>query len=182
MQYRRLGSSGLQLSALSFGAWVTFGGQIGRDTLAWPGAVALDPRGNLFVADHSLEVSGNHRLLEYDATSFPPRPDKAVFGVMASRVWGHGNSFTGAESADEHLSLFEPAFDSRGNMVVGANGYSGKRFPLVFGDPYVNKETVATLGDFHSMPYAATFDDEDNLYITDLNRARVLIYRKPFAK
>jgi len=30
MQYRRLGSSGLQLSALSFGAWVTFGGQIGR--------------------------------------------------------------------------------------------------------------------------------------------------------
>lgn len=32
MQYRRLGSSGLQISALSFGAWVTFGAQIGRDT------------------------------------------------------------------------------------------------------------------------------------------------------
>ena len=32
MQYRRLGSSGLQLSALSFGAWVTFGNQVGRDT------------------------------------------------------------------------------------------------------------------------------------------------------
>ena len=31
MQYRRLGSTGLQLSALSFGAWVTFGNQIGRD-------------------------------------------------------------------------------------------------------------------------------------------------------
>lgn len=30
MQYRRLGSSGLQLSALSFGAWLTFGGQIPR--------------------------------------------------------------------------------------------------------------------------------------------------------
>jgi aryl-alcohol dehydrogenase-like predicted oxidoreductase len=30
MQYRRLGSSGLQLSALSFGAWLTFGAQIGR--------------------------------------------------------------------------------------------------------------------------------------------------------
>ena len=30
MQYRRLGSSGLQLSALSFGAWVTFGNQVGR--------------------------------------------------------------------------------------------------------------------------------------------------------
>ncbi|MFA6228880.1 MAG: aldo/keto reductase [Rhodanobacter sp.] len=30
MQYRRAGTSGLQLSALSFGAWVTFGKQIGR--------------------------------------------------------------------------------------------------------------------------------------------------------
>lgn len=158
------------------------GGKIGRDTLAWPGALALDPKGNLFVADHSLEVSGNHRLLEYDAALFPPHPDKAIFGVPASRVWGHGGSFTGTESAEEHLSLFEPAFDSRGNMVVGANGYSGRRFPLVFGDPYENKLPVAALGDFHSMPYAATFDDEDNLYITDLNRARVLIYRKPFAK
>src|ERR1051325_8654806 len=33
MQYRRLGKSGLQISALSFGAWVTFGKQIG-DTVA----------------------------------------------------------------------------------------------------------------------------------------------------
>ncbi len=33
MQYRRLGSSGLQLSALSLGAWVTFGRQVDR-TLA----------------------------------------------------------------------------------------------------------------------------------------------------
>ena len=32
MQYRRLGSSGLKLSALSFGAWITFGSQIGRGT------------------------------------------------------------------------------------------------------------------------------------------------------
>ncbi|HZH42722.1 MAG TPA: aldo/keto reductase [Lysobacter sp.] len=32
MLYRRLGASGLQISALSFGAWVTFGNQIGRST------------------------------------------------------------------------------------------------------------------------------------------------------
>ena len=30
MQYRRVGNSGLQLSALSFGAWVTFGRQVDR--------------------------------------------------------------------------------------------------------------------------------------------------------
>jgi len=31
MQYRHLGSAGLQVSALSFGAWVTFGTQMGED-------------------------------------------------------------------------------------------------------------------------------------------------------
>jgi len=31
MEYRFLGSSGLQVSALSFGSWVTFGSQIGED-------------------------------------------------------------------------------------------------------------------------------------------------------
>lgn len=31
MEYRRLGSSGLQVSALGFGSWVTFGEQIGTD-------------------------------------------------------------------------------------------------------------------------------------------------------
>ena len=29
MEYRRLGNSGLQVSALSFGSWLTFGKQIG---------------------------------------------------------------------------------------------------------------------------------------------------------
>ena len=32
MEYRRLGKSGLELSALSFGSWVTFGQQIDEDT------------------------------------------------------------------------------------------------------------------------------------------------------
>ena len=32
MEYRYLGKSGLQVSALSLGAWVTMGGQIGEDT------------------------------------------------------------------------------------------------------------------------------------------------------
>lgn len=31
MPYRRVGTSGLQVSALSFGAWVTFGNQVGTD-------------------------------------------------------------------------------------------------------------------------------------------------------
>ena len=48
MQYRRLGSSGLQLSALSFGAWVTFGSQIGRGTARELIATAWDHGINFF--------------------------------------------------------------------------------------------------------------------------------------
>ncbi|MDH3251038.1 MAG: aldo/keto reductase, partial [Acidimicrobiia bacterium] len=31
MQFRRMGDSGLKLSVLSFGSWITFGGQMGLD-------------------------------------------------------------------------------------------------------------------------------------------------------
>ncbi len=48
MQYRRLGSSGLQLSALSFGAWLTFGAQIGRGTSRDLIAAAWDHGINFF--------------------------------------------------------------------------------------------------------------------------------------
>lgn len=48
MQYRRLGSSGLQLSALSFGAWVTFGNQFGRSAAREMVAAAWDHGVNFF--------------------------------------------------------------------------------------------------------------------------------------
>ncbi|MEO6155328.1 MAG: aldo/keto reductase [Thermomonas sp.] len=48
MQYRRLGSSGLQLSALSFGAWVTFGNQVGRSDAREMIAAAWDHGVNFF--------------------------------------------------------------------------------------------------------------------------------------
>lgn len=48
MKYRRLGSSGLQVSALSFGAWVTFGQQIGEETAAECMKAAYDAGVNFF--------------------------------------------------------------------------------------------------------------------------------------
>ena len=48
MQYRRLGTSGLQLSALSFGAWVTFGKQVGRAQARELLALAHDRGVNFF--------------------------------------------------------------------------------------------------------------------------------------
>ena len=48
MEYRRLGSSGLQLSALSFGAWVTFGNRVGRSEARDLIALAYDRGINFF--------------------------------------------------------------------------------------------------------------------------------------
>jgi voltage-dependent potassium channel beta subunit len=48
MQYRRVGRSGLQLSALSFGAWVTFGRQVGRKEARDMLALAHDRGVNYF--------------------------------------------------------------------------------------------------------------------------------------
>ncbi len=48
MQYRRLGTSGLQLSALSFGAWATFGKQVGRSAAREMIAAAWDHGINYF--------------------------------------------------------------------------------------------------------------------------------------
>src|SRR5512142_2712333 len=48
LQYRRLGSSGVQLSALSFGAWVTFGRQVDRNQARDLLACAFDHGVNYF--------------------------------------------------------------------------------------------------------------------------------------
>ena len=48
MEYRRLGSAGLRVSALSFGAWVTFGVQIGEDVAYELMKKAMDAGVNFF--------------------------------------------------------------------------------------------------------------------------------------
>ncbi len=48
MEYRYLGRSGLKVSALSFGAWVTFGTQIGEDVALGMMQAALDAGVNFF--------------------------------------------------------------------------------------------------------------------------------------
>jgi voltage-dependent potassium channel beta subunit len=48
MEYRSLGRSGLKVSALSFGAWVTFSDQVGEDTASACMKVAYDAGVNFF--------------------------------------------------------------------------------------------------------------------------------------
>jgi len=155
-------------------------GSPSQDSLCQPSGMALDPYGNLYVADHALEVEGNHRLLEYDASLFPANPATALFAIPASRVFGTGGSFTGP-CQSPLCGPWEPAFDSAGRMVVGFNAYIGQRFPAVYENPPANPLPFTALSDYYSMAYGATFDAQDNLYVADLNRGRVLIYWNPFS-
>ena len=48
MEYRRLGKAGIQVSALSLGAWVTYGGQVGEEIAEKCMAAAFDAGVNFF--------------------------------------------------------------------------------------------------------------------------------------
>ncbi|MEP6633779.1 MAG: aldo/keto reductase [Luteimonas sp.] len=65
MQYRRLGTSGLQLSALSFGAWMTFGKQVGRGearnliAAAWDHGINFFDNAETYANGAAEEVMGD---------------------------------------------------------------------------------------------------------------------------
>ena len=169
------------------------------DLLCFPGALSIDRLGNLYVSDHALEINGNRRLLVFSKNSTPTDNTEAIFAPAATKVfirstaglnnvwvdpWEFGpiiqqpsRRFPDGLSA----STWEPAFDSTNRMVVGYNGYVGPRFVGVYDDPLGQEELPTSyLHDLGSMHYAATFDDNDNLYVGDINRGRVLVYKNPF--
>jgi voltage-dependent potassium channel beta subunit len=63
MEYRRLGSTGLHLSALSYGAWVTFGRQVGRSEARELIALAYDHGVNFFDNAETYNAGDAERLM-----------------------------------------------------------------------------------------------------------------------
>jgi voltage-dependent potassium channel beta subunit len=63
MQYRHLGRSGLQVSLLSFGSWVTFGEQIGTDLAAECLSVAREGGINFFDNAESYAAGQSERIM-----------------------------------------------------------------------------------------------------------------------
>ena len=142
--------------------------------MCFPGGMALDPVGNLYVADDNLEIAGNFRLLEFDADKIPTNPTQVVLDHPADRAVD--------ECGGGVCAFFEPAFDSAGRLVASLNAYSGLRYPYVYLDPLNRQEPEDDrLRDYYSMPFAATFDEQGNLYVGDLNWGRILVYQDPFS-
>ena len=169
--------------------------------LCFPGALSIDRLGNLYVSDHSLEVSGNFRLLLFPSELMPStNEEEALFALDAAKIF-EDSAVSGSNLVASGFELgttieprsfdsrwpgleaaaWEPAFDKENRMVVGFNTYRGPRFVGIYDDP-LNRDIMPTgyLHDFMSMPYSAVFDDAGNLYVGDINRGRVLIYWDPF--
>jgi hypothetical protein len=156
-------------------------------TLDAPGAVSLDHEGNLYVSDDSYETNGNYRLLRFNFSTVQNNSQTNVLAdVAADQVYGTpGDSLTAPSETCSGIPFdpcapWEPGFTSDNNvMVVPQNGYSG-RFPDVLVHPASGDFPVTQLMDYSSQPYASTFDDQNNYYVADVNRNRLLVYFQPF--
>jgi voltage-dependent potassium channel beta subunit len=86
MEYRRLGKTGLQVSALSFGSWVTFGSQIGDDVAeqllvtAYENGVNFFDNAEAYASGKSEIVMGN--ILQKTGW------DRSTYLVSSKVFWG----------------------------------------------------------------------------------------------
>lgn len=155
------------------------------DTMCYPYDLSLDAAGNLYVADNGGEASSNNRVLVFDAGlfTFEPGDGRARVGLDASRVLGTGGDFQsrGQDStSDPLISPFKPVFHPRGHMLIGNNPYAAERHAVIWVDPAAESLPQFVLGDFLSYPAGSSyFDTEGNLYLSDGNWSRVLVYKQP---
>jgi voltage-dependent potassium channel beta subunit len=101
MEYRRLGKSGLQLSEMSFGSWITFGTQIGKDLAtklmhtAYDHGVSFFDNAEVYAAGKSEALMGEIlRESGWSRDSFVVS-SKAYFGIKGlkdSRPTQKGNT------------------------------------------------------------------------------------------
>jgi len=151
--------------------------------LCYPGNLSLDKKGNLYVSDHTIEVRGNNRVLLFSPNLFSDNPSSVIFAPDAVKEFRSSSSWSG--------EMFETAFDSTNRMVAGYNPYSGKRFLGFYNNPLKLNSSSSPkddsyavpdgeLKDFYGWPIAAAFDNEDNLFVYDANRGKVMIYKQPF--
>lgn len=170
-------------------------------TLGYSGSLCLDSLGNLYVSDFYQETAGNGRLLRYDAPTIQNHSTKNVMvGIPASAVFGRNGDFTSGSYPNipsnpygnpipAHYVLGAAVSPDDSALVVGMSSYAFG-FPAVFTNPTLPQTVLTTSGqdwpvtylrDYASDPYQITFDQDGNLYTTDYERPRILIYFKPFS-
>lgn len=97
MEYRRLGRSGLRVSEFSFGAWVTFGKQVGEDDAASIMGAAYDAGINFFDNAEGYE-QGNAEIVMGEALNKLGWA-RDTYAVSSKVFWGGSKPMQGGLSA-----------------------------------------------------------------------------------
>ncbi len=159
-----------------------------QSTFFTPQAVAVDPSGNLFVADGS-----NHRVLRFNSAATKASGANAD-GVLGQADYVTNTKGTAANKLDNPYSI---AADKNGNLYVGQRGNSrisiflnaaakanGASADIVLGKPAFTDSTTpasATQSNIY-YPYALAVDQNNNLYVSDGPYNRVLVFYNAPAK
>ncbi len=86
MEYRRLGKSGLQVSALSFGSWVTFGAQVDNNIAEQCMKVAYDNGINFFDNAEAYASGKSEQVMGEILKKF--NWDRSTYIVSSKVFWG----------------------------------------------------------------------------------------------
>ena len=152
-----------------------------------PGHLKMDHHGDLFVCDFALENFGNNRLLRYSASTLPSNTTTGcAFLLPADAVWNTDGTF-GTPSTTPMGPPWDVAFSSDDSyMAVATDGLG----PIMVWNP---RQIIASpsptnnwdnnlgtrLNDFGPKSDTLTFDDQNNLYVGEFNRNRILVYFQP---
>jgi len=164
--------------------------QITASSLCAPVAVALDPSGNLYVAD-----AGNNRVLEYNSPLTSNGTANLVFGQLGSFTTGQCNQ--GGIGAGSLCSPTGVVVDSTGNLYVADTGNSRV---LGYTNPIVTGNTSASVvlgqsnftGDLCNsggnvsasglcQPNDVAVDASQNVFVSDTANSRVLKFAAPLS-
>ncbi len=153
-----------------------------QNTFFTPQAVAVDPSGNLFVADGS-----NHRVLRFNSAATKANGANAD-GVLGQINFTTNTKGTAADKLDNPYSI---AADKNGNLYVGQRGNyrisvflnaaskaNGAAADIVLGKPDFTDASVPASANQSNIyfPYALAVDQNNNLYVADGAYNRLLVF------
>ena len=137
--------------------------------LRFPGGVALDANGNLYISD-----SGNHRIRKVDAN-----------GVITAFAGTGTAGFSGDQGAATAAKLNNPrhiAFDGSGNLLIADTTNHRIRKVKTDGNIFTvagngtagfGGDNAAATSAMINTPYSVTVDSTGDLYIVDRNNYRL---------
>jgi sugar lactone lactonase YvrE len=171
-----------------------------KDSLNFPGGVAIDKNNNLYVAD-----SSNNRVLEYNT----PLTVTGIAGsgdTSADQVWGQGGSFgtmtcnSGGASATTLCAPSKVALDAAANLYIddtsshrvleyneAANPPTNRTANLAIGQVDTSSASCNQGGGLTPSPSTLCFpsgtalDSAGELFVADTNNNRVLKYNTPLS-